>query len=412
MEPVGKLELQDWMVAAETRAVVAALTAEGGEVRFVGGCVRDAIAGRPVTDVDLATPEAPERVVALLEQAGLQAVPTGIEHGTITAVAGGKPFEVTSLREDVETFGRRARVAFTDDWLADAARRDLTMNALSCAPDGTLFDPFGGLADLRGGRVRFVGAARDRIEEDHLRLLRFFRFQAHYGHGSLDPEGLAAASALAPKLAGLSGERIRAELMKLLKATDPVPVLTVMIERDILAAVLPEARRLDALGRLLRVETAGQQPDSLRRLAALLETDGAGGEAVGRRLRLSKAGWTRLSALMAPPTGFSEEAPPKTLRRFIYRLGNVLAGDLLLLTWARGKASDRAPLRRALAEVETWPAPTFPLRGRDAQALGVPKGPEVGRLVRAVEAWWIEQDFAPDREACLAKLEVLVSDKA
>ena len=170
MTPAGKIEPQPWMTAPEARAVVAALTADGAELRFVGGCVRDALAERPVTDVDLATPEPPARVIALLERAGIKAVPTGIEHGTITAVSGAMPFEVTTLREDVETYGRHAKVAFTDDWVADAARRDLTINALSCSPEGLVYDPFGGLKDLEAGRVRFVGDARARIREDYLRL--------------------------------------------------------------------------------------------------------------------------------------------------------------------------------------------------------------------------------------------------
>ena len=231
MTPAGRLEPQPWMSAPETRAVVAALSADGAELRFVGGCVRDALADRPVTDFDLATPEPPERVVALLQRAGIKAVPTGIEHGTITAVSGGMPFEVTTLREDVETYGRHAKVAFTDDWVADAARRDFTINALSCSPEGLLYDPFDGLKDLEAGRVRFVGDARARIHEDALRLLRFFRFHAHYGRGAPDLDGLAAASDLAPHLAALSGERVRNELLRLLAAPDPVPVVDIMLAR-------------------------------------------------------------------------------------------------------------------------------------------------------------------------------------
>ena len=264
MKPDGKLEPQGWMTAPDSRAVLEALQAEGAEVRFVGGCVRDALAGRPVKDIDLATADPPEKVISLLEQAGLKAVPTGIAHGTVTAVSDHHPYEVTTLRRDVETHGRHATVAFTDDWAADAARRDFTFNALSCRADGTLFDPYEGEADLRAGRVRFVGDARERIEEDYLRLLRFFRFHAHYGRGEPDRAGLAAAAALAPKLVRLSGERIRTEIFTLLKAPDPVPVLEVMARHRIFAAVLPDLGSPSILRALIGLGVETPVPDVLR----------------------------------------------------------------------------------------------------------------------------------------------------
>ena len=223
MRPVARLTPQDWMQSPAVEAVIAALEAGGGEVRFVGGCVRDMLAERPIKDIDLATPMAPETVMQKLEAAGLKVVPTGLKHGTVTAVSQGRPFEVTTLREDVETDGRHALVAFTDSWEADAARRDLTMNALSLSPAGDLYDPFGGREDLAAGRVRFVGAARIRIAEDYLRLLRFFRFHAYYGRGEPDPEGLAAAEALAPGLTRLSAERVRDELVALAGGAGPEP---------------------------------------------------------------------------------------------------------------------------------------------------------------------------------------------
>ncbi|MEE8534186.1 MAG: CCA tRNA nucleotidyltransferase, partial [Alphaproteobacteria bacterium] len=235
------------MKAPATRAVVDALTADSAEVRFVGGCVRDAVAGRKVTDVDIATPDPPETVTRLLEAAGIRVVPTGIAHGTVTAVIRHRHFEITTLRRDVETYGRRAKVAFTDDWTADAARRDFTINALFCDPDGTLYDPFGGIDDLDAGRVRFVGDAVKRIKEDVLRLLRFFRFYAHYGRPPPDAEALAACRAMARALPGLSGERVSAELLRLLAAPDPAAVLALMIEAEVLAFVLPEVAGLDAL---------------------------------------------------------------------------------------------------------------------------------------------------------------------
>ncbi len=407
-------------MAPETQAVLAALSADGAEPRFVGGCVRDAVAGRPVKDVDLATPDPPERVTALLERAGIKAVPTGLEHGTVTAVSGGRPFEVTTLRVDVETYGRRARVAYTDDWQADAARRDLTINALSCAPDGTLYDPFGGLGDLRDGRVRFVGNPRQRIREDYLRLLRFFRFHAHYGKGGPDPEGLAAATELAAEATDLSGERVRDELLKLLAADDPLPVLELMHAHGVLRSFLPETAGMAALAGLLTVEPDDDAPDSLRRLAAVLEPDLNAAEAVAKRLRLSRAERERLGQLLSsggPPDAAVRVGMPETrLRVALYRLGAEAARDGLLMDWARRPEDARSKLREdlqsGLAVMAAWRPMRFPLQGRDAVALGIQPGPGVGALLAEIEAWWIAEDFQPDRQACLARLKNLAADAA
>ncbi|MEE8502264.1 MAG: CCA tRNA nucleotidyltransferase [Kiloniellales bacterium] len=407
-------------MAPETQAVLAALSADGAEPRFVGGCVRDAVAGRPVKDVDLATPDPPERVTALLERAGIKAVPTGLEHGTVTAVSGGRPFEVTTLRVDVETYGRRARVAYTDDWQADAARRDLTINALSCAPDGTLYDPFGGLGDLRDGRVRFVGNPRQRIREDYLRLLRFFRFHAHYGQGGPDPEGLAAATELAAEATDLSGERVRDELLKLLAADDPLPVLELMHAHGVLRSFLPETAGMAALAGLLTVEPDDDAPDSLRRLAAVLEPDLNAAEAVAKRLRLSRAERERLGQLLSsggPPDAAVRVGMPETrLRVALYRLGAEAARDGLLLDWARRPEDARSKLREdlqsGLAVMAAWRPMRFPLQGRDAVALGIQPGPGLGALLAEIEAWWIAEDFQPDRQACLARLKNLAADAA
>jgi len=420
MTPDGKIEPQDWMMAPETQAVLAALSADGAEPRFVGGCVRDAVAGRPVKDVDLATPDPPERVTALLERAGIKAVPTGLEHGTVTAVSGGRPFEVTTLRVDVETYGRRARVAYTDDWQADAARRDLTINALSCAPDGTLYDPFGGLGDLRGGRVRFIGDPRQRIREDYLRLLRFFRFHAHYGKGGPDPEGLAAATELAAEATDLSGERVRDELLKLLAADDPLPVLELMHAHGVLRSFLPETAGMAALAGLLTVEPDDDAPDSLRRLAAVLEPDLNAAEAVAKRLRLSRAERERLGQLLSsgglPDAAVRVGMPETRLRVALYRLGAEAARDGLLLDWARRPEDARSKLREdlqsGLAVMAAWRPMRFPLQGRDAVALGIQPGPGVGALLAEIEAWWIAEDFQPDRQACLARLKNLAADAA
>jgi poly(A) polymerase len=409
MTPAGKLMPQDWMTAPATRTVLEALGAEGAEVRFVGGCVRDALVGRPVNDVDLATADPPETVIALLRRAGLKAVPTGLDHGTITAVSDHRPFEVTTLRRDVETHGRRATVAFTDDWQADAARRDFTFNALSCAPDGTLYDPFGGRDDLEAGRVRFVGDARARIEEDYLRLLRFFRFQAHYGRGDPDPQGLAAAAELAPELAFLSGERVRNELLRLLEAEAAPSVLAVMRAHHILEAVLPQLGDSAVLEALLARGVEPSGPDTLLRLGALVEGGPAAANAVADRLRLSRAERERLVGMLDQPGGFGLDSGEPALRRTFYRLGAGRAADLLRLDWARrssaGAALDDAAARRALAAAAAWRPVTFPLKGRDALALGMAPSEAVGRLLAEVEVWWVDQDFRPGRRDCLERLK-------
>lgn len=407
MKPAGRIDPQPWMTAAETQAVVAALQAEGREVRFVGGCVRDSLLDRKVKDVDIATPDPPETVMRLLRQAGLKAVATGVAHGTVTAVSDHHPFEITTLREDVETYGRHARVAFTDDWAADAARRDFTMNAMFLAPDGTVYDPFGGLPDLKAGRVRFVGDPARRIEEDYLRLLRFFRFHAHYGRGHPDPAGLDAATAFAPHLKELSGERIREELLRLLSAPDPAPVLRVMTERRVLESILPEATRVARLAALVQLEgPAGVATDPLLRLAALLDVDRAGAEDVAERLRFSRREKRWLGDLAAPPRPVHIGITGHALRVALYRLGRELVRDLLLLDAAARGTGGKA-LDAALAEIATWTPPRLPVDGADAQAVGIRPGPAMGRLLRAVERWWEEQDFAPDRDACVAKLREL-----
>jgi poly(A) polymerase len=417
MESCGRLDPQPWMTAPETRAVIAALTADGAEVRFVGGCVRDAVIGRPVSDIDIATHDAPERVMALLAKAGITAVPTGLQHGTVTAVTGKAHFEITTLRRDVETFGRRAAVAFTNDWTEDAARRDLTINALFCAPDGRLFDPFGGVADLRARRVRFVGDAETRIREDVLRLLRFFRFYAHYGAPPPDAEALAATRALAPLLPTLSGERVRAETLKLLLAPDPASVVTLMRDQNVLAHFLPEGSNLARLAALVTVEgiapaQAVPQADAIRRLAALVDGGAPAARAVAQRLRLSNDERDRLVALCGGPWPMVD-LDRAARRRLLYELGRDRFRDAALIAWAGAVAQAPAVERR---ESEDWrdllavaaaDPPSFPLRGRDALALGLAPGPEIGRLIAAVERWWIDGDFRADRAACLARLAEL-----
>lgn len=402
MQPAGRLDLQPWMTLPATRRVVEALTADGTAVRFVGGCVRDAAAGRRVRDIDIATPDPPEQVMALLARAGVKAVPTGIAHGTVTAVCGGCAYEITTLRHDVETYGRHAKVAFTDDWVADAARRDFTINALSCAPDGTLYDPFGGLADLAAGVVRFVGNPRERIREDVLRLLRFFRFYAHYGRPPPHAESLAACAALAPLLPTLSAERVRAELLRLLEAPDPAAVLRLMAECGVLAHFLPEACRFERLAALTALE-AEHGADPIRRLAAVLRADRAEADAIARRLRLSNAERARLTALAATDVDLGAE--PRAMRRALYALGAERYRDLALLRAAED--GDAGLLARRLKAAAAWEPVLLPVTGADVLALGVPHGPAVGRLLKAVEDWWVAGDFRAEQEECLARLRAL-----
>ena len=411
MPPVRRIPIQDWMRAPETHAVIEALNAEGAEVRFVGGCVRDALIGRQVKDVDIATPLPPEEVMRRLAAAGLKAVPTGLAHGTVTAVSRGKPFEITTLRKDVETDGRHAKVEFTDDWTADAARRDFTFNALSCAPDGTLHDPFGGEADLAAGRVRFVGDARARIEEDYLRLLRYFRFQAHFGRQPPEPEVLDIAAELSPGLERLSGERVRDELFKLFLAPDPAPLLDVMLERGILRHVLPAAGDTLALRALMRAETGGEPPNPVLRLAALIKPDRGDADWIAERLRLSNRQRHALLNLAAPPERPEADLSPRDRHRLLHELGAPLYRDLLLLTWARAHAGDEEfpgeALWGALDEAGFLAGKRFPLKGADALALGVPEGPGLGRLLDEVEDWWAGQGFTPGRKDCLDRLREL-----
>jgi len=407
MEPAGQLDPQPWMQAAETARVTAALEAGNAPVRFVGGCVRDALLGRPVKDVDIATALPPERVIELLEAAGIKAVPTGFEHGTVTAVTGGKGFEVTTLRHDVETFGRQARVAFTDDWASDAQRRDFTFNAIFCDPDGTLYDPTGGLADLKAGSVRFVGDAALRIEEDVLRILRFFRFHAHYGKGKIDDDGLAACAAQAGKLLTLSAERVSAELMKLLAAPAPATTLSLMSETGVLAEILPEAGQLDHLERLCAIEEERGLAGPVRRLAALVDLEPAGVNAFARRLRLPSAATQRLRAMAGREAGLAADTTDRAMRQILYRMGDECIVDRILLDWSSDEDENWAgQLEIALS----WQPPQLPLKGRDVLDLGIEAGPAVGDLVAAVENWWVEDDFQADRAACLEKLRQLAAE--
>ena len=376
-----------WRRRSGLPRLLTTLGAEQGETRFVGGCVRDTLLDLDVNDVDLATRLAPDEVVRRLEQAGIKAVPTGIAHGTITAVLAGRPIEVTTLRRDVSTDGRRAKVAFTEDWEEDAARRDFTINALSADPaSGEIFDYFGGLDDLEARHVRFIGDPRVRIAEDHLRILRFFRFHARFGSGAPDEAGLAACEQRANDLMALSRERIADELLKLLALPDPRATTALMIARNILKPVLPEIDSSRRLERLIEAERrAGISPAAIRRLAALLPVDRDVAASVAARLRLSKRASARLVSAADP----SLEDP----EILAYRIGSEEAVDRFLLH------SDDPPPLQAL---QSWKRPQLPIGGGDLIGMGLSAGPAVARTLRAVEQEWSRSGFSPKRREVLA----------
>ena len=400
-----RLAAQPWMTAPATRTVLKALAAHGIEARFVGGCVRDAVLGRPVRDIDLATPSPPEVVLEAIEASRLKAVPTGLKHGTVTAISGKRPFEITTLRRDVETDGRRARVAFTDDWREDARRRDFTMNALFATPEGEVTDYFGGVADARAGRVRFVGDPATRIAEDYLRLLRFFRFEAHYGHGEHDVAGLAAAIAAAPKLIRISAERVRDELLRLLEAPDPVPTLRLMHRHGVLSGHLRADWTLDCLARLIRIEDG--KPDPILRLAAMLHETADQARHMAEDLRLSNAQKDRLIFLAEPPLEITPQSPAEDVDVACYRYGRDHVIDLLYLSAAR--SGEAESLAKTLKTVAAWEERHFPVAARDLLPLGATRGPELGQLMRDLELWWIGEGFAPDRKALLEKARTLIA---
>jgi poly(A) polymerase len=397
-----KIALQNYMTAPQTQAVFAALSEGGFSARFVGGCVRDTLLGRAIRDIDIATDAVPDDILRCLRNANLRAIPTGIDHGTVTAIAGGTSFEITTLRRDVETDGRHAKVQFTDDWEGDAARRDLTINAMSLEMDGTLHDPFGGKADLAAGRIRFVGDSRDRITEDVLRLLRYFRFHAHFGRPPPDQEALDACRALAPQLPTLSGERVRAELLKLLEAPNPLPALRLMAHVQVLDHFMPEATGLSRLARLIAIEADGEIAiDPVRRLAAVLVASVSELQEIAERLRLSNA--ERGFLLMFAKGALSSTLDAVARRRLIYRLGAANVRELVLLGWA---GDDEGTHWEAfLEEVENWIPRTFPITGEDVLARGVDAGPAVGTLLRAVEVWWVDGNFAAGTDECLDRLD-------
>jgi poly(A) polymerase len=394
-----------WMTAPETVAVMAAL----GEARFVGGAVRNALLGTHVVDIDIAVPMPPTEALIRLTAKDIKVVETGMDHGTVTAIAGTHAFEITSLRRDVETDGRHAKVVFTDDWAEDAARRDFTINALYASADGEIFDYATGVEDLIAGKVRFVGDARTRIAEDYLRVLRLFRFHAWYGKGEMDAEGLRAAAEAKDKLATLSAERVAKELLRLLEAGNPAPVLRVMAATGILPEILPEALQLPRLDRLAQIDADNLFPrDAVLRLASLLNGIEAA-HSTSDRLKLSNADRTRLEQALSGDkiaAGLSAQGA----RRLLYRIGAARFRDKVLLQWAGAPRAAGALTWRMLLEMaENWQRPRFPLTGRDVMQAGVPEGPDVGRILAQVEDWWVGGDFAADEGACRDWLQQVIA---
>lgn len=403
-----------WFKAAETQKLIAALeAARPGGARFVGGCVRNTLMGREVDDIDVATQLTPDEVILVCTKAGFAAHPTGIEHGTITVVVNHKPFEVTTLRRDVSTDGRRATVAFTESWEEDAERRDFRMNALYADASGAVHDPSGGgLEDVRAGRVIFIGDAHTRIREDYLRILRFFRFNAWYARGPLDPAGLNACAELVAGLDTLSVERIWKEVKKLLAAHDPRAAWEGLKAIEARARALPELSNETRLDALCSLEIDLMlNIDPMTRVAAALP-DQESAKALARRLKLSNEERDRLVAALGDDVKITSYMSLREMRRAIYKLGNEAFRDRVMLAWA-GAGGEKAQQWRALvAHGQMWTPPKLPLSGDEVMAAGVPAGPKVGVILREVEDWWVDADFPDDKLSVIERLKAVAQGLA
>ncbi|MBY0407593.1 MAG: CCA tRNA nucleotidyltransferase [Rickettsiales bacterium] len=393
----------DWLIWPETQALVEAFAVEPGALRFVGGAVRDAVLGRAVVEVDAATTLVPDAVMALLQNAGFRALPTGIAHGTVTALVGERSFEITTLRSDVQTDGRHAEVAFTEDWKEDASRRDFTMNALYLTPAGELFDYFGGVADAKAGRVRFIGDASMRIAEDYLRILRFFRFHAHYGVGDPDRGAVVACARCASGMGRLSGERVQAEMLKLLTASRAPETLVLMQHEGILAAALG-MRVSTALFTPLREVTAragALAPEA--KLAAFLWPDVGELGAFAQRLRLSGKVEKLLRQLLSHATALSPETDVLAQKKLIRRLSADVFCALVVLSWADAGVGDEA-FAAMIRLAQAWEVPVFPVSGQDLLERGMEAGKAVGEVLSALERAWEDADYALSRAELLELL--------
>jgi len=404
----------DWLGEKHLQRLLAVLT-DGGEAACVaGGAVRNALIGQPVADIDIATTCLPQETIRRAEAAGFKAVPTGIEHGTITVVAGGKPYEITTLRADIETDGRRAKVSFGRDWKADAERRDFTINALYAEADGTVIDLVGGVADIEARRLRFIGDPEARIREDFLRILRFFRFFAWYGDGRPDAEGLKACARLKEGLGQLSAERVWSELKKLLSAPDPSRALLWMRQAGVLTSVLPESEKwgIDAIHGLVKTgKDLGWTPDPLLRLEAIVPPDVARVKVLAERLKFSTSEADRLrhwalTAAVEPKTSEGELAKKLYLgdqEGFVDRLRLSLASARARAVEDNDALLEAGGFSRLLAFAAKWEKPLFPLKGADLTRLGASPGPKLGAILKNLEREWIEAGFAPDRGMLLER---------
>jgi poly(A) polymerase len=382
-----------WLNEPRLQEVMAVITRGGGEVRVAGGAVRNALLGVPIADVDLATTMLPADVMHVCKAAGFGVHPTGFEHGTVTVVNDGVPFEVTTLRRDVETDGRRAVVAFTSDWAEDALRRDFTMNAMYCDADGKIYDFTNGYVDLLRNRIRFVGDANMRIKEDYLRVLRFFRFHARFGKAAPDKTGLAACAKLKSGLKKISAERIRQEMFKLVVAPRAVPTLKIMAASGVLKIIIPYTDDWRLVGRLpddavLRLYGLAKKPEELKDI-----------------LRLSNVEAQRFDELMLAPD-LSPRLKPQEQRAMLYHLGGQAWFDAVQLNWAKGRASKADPKWQALLDLpKRWPIPKLPINGQDMLAAGIASGPQMGEMLRELEDWWVACDFVATREELLERLK-------
>ncbi len=398
-----------WMHSASMTSLFQALPQ--GSLRFVGGCVRNALWGEPVGDIDLACQLEPDAVVKALKAANIRYVPTGIAHGTVTAVIGGQPFEITSLRQDVETDGRRATVAYTTDWAEDAQRRDLTMNALYADQAGKVYDPTGqGFADLKARKFRFVGDADMRVQEDYLRILRFFRFLAVYGgQEKVDAASLKACREHQSGLRKLSVERIWMELKKLLSARDPVRACHVMLTNGVLETVLPEANNVDGLNALVRLESReGFKPDPLLRLMAMSAREPLQMALLSKRLKMSKSETARLRGWADDDAQLSTDMPERDRLAAIYKSGKDVIFDRARLRAAGESDAIQSSRWMVLADLALgWQPPVFPVSGKDLSDAGVPKGPGMGKALKALEALWIRSGFSTEKPQLLAALKLM-----
>lgn len=412
---------QNWFRDPALTRVLSLLNADGGEARVAGGAVRNALMGHDVADIDIATTLVPEQVVERAKAAGIKAVPTGIEHGTVTLVVDGHPFEVTTLRRDIETDGRHAKVVFGTDWQTDAARRDLTINALYADQAGEVIDLIGGVPDIEAKTIRFIGDAARRIAEDHLRILRFFRFFASYGSGRPDADGLRAVAKAKGQLSRLSAERIWSETKKLLSAADPSRALLWMRQVSVLTEILPETEKwgIDTIHGLVATEQRLRwKPDPLLRLAAMVPPDAGRLEVLAKRLKLSNAEAARLAAWANSPI-LPDEVTDVGFDRLLYRHGTEGLATRLKLSLAglNGAAEgDPVAMRKSarlydlLDRAENYVKPVFPLSGADVVAAGVPAGKRVGEILNELENLWVERNFALNRTELTARLNEMIQD--